>query len=99
MSTNSRNKILLLCNILGLETVVDEIAANLFSEGAATPSAILSPFYRENAPLLPSGSSIIHNLTTSCPWYQTAIKDSVYITGRVLSSTTTKPIDNAIVDV
>lgn len=99
MSTDRRNETQLLCDILGLETLVDEITANLLSEGAATPSAILGPFYRQNAPLLPNGSSIVRNLTPACSWYQTAIQDSAYITGRVISSATSQPIPNAIVDV
>lgn len=99
MSNDRRNETQLLCDILGLETLVDEITANLLSDGASTPSAILGPFYRQDAPLLPNGSSIVRDLTPSCPWYSAAIEDSAYLTGRVLSSGTSRPIPNAIVDV
>lgn len=104
MSTDRRNETQLLCDILGLETLVDEITANLLADasgsGASTPSAILGPFYRHDAPLLPNGSSIVRDLNPSIPWYEQAIADSCYITGRVLSShAPATPIRNAIVDV
>ncbi|KAK1756174.1 Intradiol ring-cleavage dioxygenase [Echria macrotheca] len=105
MSTDRRNETQLLCDILGLETLVDEITANLLSSTSSssssspTPSAILGPFYRSNAPLLPNGTSIVRNLTPSCPWYETAQSDAAHISGKVLSSSTSLPIPNAIVDV
>ncbi|KAK5664117.1 hypothetical protein OQA88_332 [Cercophora sp. LCS_1] len=98
MSDDRRNETQLLCDILGLETLVDEITANLLSSGAATPSAILGPFYREDAPLLPNDSSIVQDLNPAVSWYKQAVENSAYISGRVLSSDST-PICNAIVDV
>jgi len=104
MSDDRRNETQLLCDILGLETLVDEITANMVADasaaGAATPSAILGPFYRHDAPVLPNGSSIVRELTPAVTWYETAIADSALITGRVLSSASpTMPICNAVVDV
>jgi len=104
MSTDKRNETQLLCDILGLETLVDEITANLVADasasGASTPSAILGPFYRHDAPLLPNGTSIVRNLTPAVPWYATAIADSAFVKGRVFSSSSPNtPIRNAIVDV
>jgi len=99
MSTDRRNETLLLFDILSFETLVNEITANLSSQDAATPSAILGPFYRENAPLLPNGSSIVRDLNLSCLWYEVAIKDSAYINRCVLSSATSHAIPNAIIDV
>ncbi|KAK4442143.1 catechol 1,2-dioxygenase [Podospora aff. communis PSN243] len=104
MSDDKRNETQLLCDILGLETLVDEITAKQVADasatGATTPSAILGPFYRHDAPLLPNGSSIVKNLDPSVSWYETAVADSALVTGRVLSSASpTEPIRNAIVDV
>ncbi|KAL0473549.1 catechol 1,2-dioxygenase [Neurospora intermedia] len=98
ISNDRRNETQLLCDILGLESLVDEITSNLLaSSHAGTPSAVLGPFYRHNAPLLPNGSSIVKNLTPETPWFSQAIADSAYITGRVLS-TDGRPIPGAIVD-
>ncbi|KAJ4416789.1 hypothetical protein N0V85_002126 [Neurospora sp. IMI 360204] len=98
ISNDRRNETQLLCDILGLESLVDEITSNLLaSSNAGTPSAVLGPFYRHNAPLLPNGSSIVKNMTPKTPWYSQATADSAYITGRVLS-TDGKPIPGAIVD-
>ncbi|KAK6950439.1 hypothetical protein Daesc_008767 [Daldinia eschscholtzii] len=64
MSTDKRNETGMLCDILGLETLADEISSKLlFDSGsfeAATPSTVLGPFYRPNAPLIPYGGSIIY---------------------------------------
>ncbi|KAK3692811.1 Intradiol ring-cleavage dioxygenase [Podospora appendiculata] len=99
MSTDRRNETQLLCDILGLETLVDEITSKLLSSSFnLTPSAILGPFYRHDAPLLPNGSSIVHGLNPSVPWYDQAIADSAYLTGRVLTPSG-MPIPNAVVDV
>lgn len=104
MSDDKRNETMLLCDILGLETLVDEVTAHMVSaastSGASTPTSILGPFYRENAPLLPNGASIVQDLTPSVPWYDEAVESSAYITGRVMSSSNpSTPIRNAIVDV
>lgn len=50
MSDNKRNETQLVCDILGLESLVDEITS---SKATTTPSAILGPFYRPNAPSSP----------------------------------------------
>ncbi|KAL2271770.1 hypothetical protein VTJ83DRAFT_1141 [Remersonia thermophila] len=99
MSDDRRNETQLLCDILGLESLVDDISSKLLATSSSeTPSAILGPFYRHNAPLLPNGSSIIRGLNPSVPWYQKAVEDSAFITGRVLSSNG-QPIEGAVVDV
>jgi len=99
MSNDRRNETQLLCDVLGLESLVDNITSKLLASSASeTPSAILGPFYRHNAPLLPNGSSIVQNLDPSVPWYTQAIADSAHVTGRVLSSSG-EPIQGAIVDV
>ncbi|KAK3902353.1 catechol 1,2-dioxygenase [Staphylotrichum tortipilum] len=99
MSTDRRNETQLLCDILGLESLVDSITSTLLSTSTSeTPSAILGPFYRHSAPLLPNGSSIIQNLSPSIPWHDQALADSAHVSGRVLSSSG-KPIPGAVVDV
>jgi len=99
MSTDRRNETQLLCDILGLESLVDSITSTLLSTSSAeTPSAILGPFYRHEAPLLPNGASIIQNLTPSIPWHDQALADSAFVSGRVLSSDGV-PIPGAVVDV
>jgi catechol 1,2-dioxygenase len=115
MSDDRRNETQLLCDILGLESLVDEItskqAAGISSSSTATPtpSAILGPFYRAAAPILANGSSVVRNLSPSVPWHDKAVADSAFISGRVFSSHTSNseakrtsdrtPLAGAIVDV
>lgn len=99
MSDDRRNETQLLCDIVGLESLVDEITSKMLAtSNSETPSAILGPFYRHDAPLLPNGSSIVQNLSPSVPWYEQAVADSAFVTGRVLSSSG-PPIKGATVDV
>ncbi|KAI0104121.1 Intradiol ring-cleavage dioxygenase [Nemania sp. FL0031] len=104
MSTDKRNETLLICDILGLESLVDEITSKLLlrstgSNNAITPSAVLGPFYRANAPLLANGSSIISASARDTPWYENAAPLLAHISGRVRSASTHKPIPSAIVDI
>lgn len=65
MSDEKRNEMALVCDVLGLESLVDEITwkqqHRLQAAGAKTntPSAILGPFYRVGMPPLPLGASIL----------------------------------------
>ncbi|KAJ2993802.1 hypothetical protein NUW58_g1736 [Xylaria curta] len=75
MSTDKRNETQLICDILGLESLVDEITSKLALQAtsngnAATPSTVLGPFYRANAPTLANGSSIISAAAQCTPWTQ-----------------------------
>ncbi|KAI1369172.1 Intradiol ring-cleavage dioxygenase [Xylaria arbuscula] len=109
MSTAQRNETQLICDILGLESLVDEITSKLQlrtnsnNSRNATPSAVLGPFYRADAPILANGSSIISPLLLArgSPWYKTAQPLLAHISGRVLSasSSSRRPIANAVVDV
>ncbi|OIW33449.1 aromatic compound dioxygenase [Coniochaeta ligniaria NRRL 30616] len=100
MSTDKRNETQLLCDILGLESLVDEITAKLLVGAAAstTPSAILGPFYRQGAPSLPNGSSIVRGLSPSLPWYERALEDATFIHGRD-STKAMLPLAGATIDV
>jgi catechol 1,2-dioxygenase len=99
MSNAKRDETMLLCDILGLETLVDEITSKLLARSPTqmTPSAILGPFYRADAPYQANNTSIVH--TTHPSWAAQAVADSAFITGRVLSATTGKPLAKATVDV
>lgn len=105
MSDDSRNETQLLCSVLGLETLVDAITSreNQSADAASnpsyvynlppTPSNILGPFYRFNAPLLPAASSIV------APQNRDAyIESTTFFSGRVLS-TLGEPIAGATLDV
>ncbi|ORY69825.1 Intradiol ring-cleavage dioxygenase [Pseudomassariella vexata] len=100
MSDDKRNETQLLCDILGLESLVDEISSKLLQTPGSktTPSAVLGPFHRASAPVLSNGSSIIHASPTS-PWYKSASDLLTHISGRVISSTSGTPISNASIDV
>lgn len=98
-STPARNETQLICDILGLETLVDETTFHQLTESQTTPSrptesAILGPFWRANAPILPMDSSIVRSLPDSCPE-----ADHAYLSGRVTSAVTGKPIEGAELDI
>lgn len=100
MSDNKRNETQLICDILGLESLVDEITSKILQQqgSTATPSAILGPFYRVDAPILPVGSSIVAK--TGVTEWDTAASDMLTrLSGCVLNAEGGKPIANAIVDV
>lgn len=102
MSTDRRDETGLLCDILGLESLVDEITSKLSLESdeasATTPSTILGPFYRTGAPVLPNGSSIVFASPES-DWYQKAKHLLAHVSGRVVSASSGKVIPNATIDV
>ncbi|KAF6837858.1 catechol -dioxygenase 1 [Colletotrichum plurivorum] len=99
MSNDARNETQLVCDILGLESLVDEITSKQLQlntttslEHNPTSSAILGPFYRHNAPVLPNGSSIVSSIES--PEYK---KASTHLSGRVLDPNG-RPVPGAIVD-
>jgi catechol 1,2-dioxygenase len=100
MSDDKRNETQLVCDIIGLESLADESTSKqLATSSHETSSAILGPFYRSDAPILPNGSSIVNNLTPATPWYEQAISGSAFVAGRVMSASTGQPIAGAVVDV
>lgn len=102
MSTDQRNETQLLSDILGLESLVDSITSRQLAAKAAdassiklayTPSAILGPFYRSNAPILPASSSIV------APSNRLAyLSSTTHLSGRVLTASG-GPIRSAILDI
>jgi len=94
MSTDSRNETQLICDILGLESLVDDLTATqLAASSRATPSAVLGPFYRQGAPIMPNGSSIVAPSKRA-----EYAPDATFLSGRVLDSYG-NPIVGAVVDV
>ncbi|RAL59684.1 hypothetical protein DID88_000317 [Monilinia fructigena] len=86
MSDHKRNEGQLISDVIGLESLVDEITYKKAADAvdAATASAILGPFFRHDAPVLENESSII----------QTAADygEIVYMHGTVIDNKTKKPI-------
>ncbi|WDK15925.1 dioxygenase [Colletotrichum graminicola] len=100
MSNDTRNETQLLCDILGLESLVDEITSKQLQlkttsslETSPTSSAVLGPFYRYDAQILPNGSSIVSSLDS--PDYQEAF---THLHGRVLDQHG-QPVKDATVDI
>jgi len=94
MSDDKRNEGQLVCDVLGLESLVDEITYKLASEAADEPTAtaILGPFYRHNHPKLPMGGCIVAEETNKQG-------DRTWMHGTVTDFRTGKPIEGAEMDV
>ncbi|KFX95367.1 hypothetical protein O988_05827 [Pseudogymnoascus sp. VKM F-3808] len=89
-STPIRNEGLRICDVLGVESLVDEIAHKHASEsGSPTSSSILGPFWSPNAPFRQNGESVIQDKHDG---------QVVYMHGRVLDLETKKPVANAVFD-
>ncbi|KAI1845952.1 hypothetical protein JX265_011152 [Neoarthrinium moseri] len=92
MSNQKRNEGQLLCDVIGLESLVDDITYQeaTKSGGSATASAILGPFWRHDTPTRENGTTI----TFDTP------KDGqvAFLHGRVTSADTGKPLANASVE-
>lgn len=57
ISDDARNEFILISDIVGVEVLVDMLDKRPTHD--ETVSTVLGPFYRENAPVLPNGASII----------------------------------------
>ena len=89
MSDDRRNEMLLLADVVGLESLADQITHHLDGSSDTTASAILGPFWRAEAPILSNGASIVQGNTEGA---------TVLMSGRVASRDGT-PIAAAVVDV
>ncbi|KAK1254801.1 hypothetical protein MKX08_008796 [Trichoderma sp. CBMAI-0020] len=93
MSNDKRNEGQLVCDVIGLESLVDDITYREASKADKPPtsSAILGPFWRADAPIRENGTTITFNTP----------KDAMvaYMHGQVTSAETGKPLANATVDV
>ena len=92
MSNEKRNEGQLLVDVLGMESLVDEITYTLASEAHDQPTAtaILGPFWRKDAPIYKHGQSIVSGFPDG---------DHTLMYGRVLDFDTGEPIENAELDV
>ncbi|KAK4101569.1 aromatic compound dioxygenase [Parathielavia hyrcaniae] len=93
-SNKTRNETHRICDVIGLESLVDEIAHKIISESGMDPtsSSILGPFWSPNAPFREMGDAIF--------------QDGVPAGGRVVKMhgvirdiTTGRPIPNAVFDI
>jgi catechol 1,2-dioxygenase len=93
MSTDRRNEGQLVCDIFGLESLVDEITYKLASDAADEPTAtaILGPFWRKDAPEKQMGDTIVSGFEDK--------GDRTWMHGIVTDFKTGKPIEGALLDV
>ncbi|KAJ5765416.1 hypothetical protein N7520_004975 [Penicillium odoratum] len=93
MSDDKRNEGQLVCDVIGLESLVDEITFKLAEEAkdAPTATAILGPFFRADTPYRSNGDDIVINKP----------KDGqmAFMHGRIMDFTTQKPLVGATVEV
>ena len=101
MYSDSRNEVALLCDILGLESLVDSLESHRLASTSChkdqklnpTSSCILGPFYRPEAVILPADASIISDSNRDA-----YLPSTTYMTGRVLD-TGGEPIPGATIDI
>ncbi|KAG6034221.1 hypothetical protein E4U41_006653 [Claviceps citrina] len=93
MSDDKRNEGQLLCDVLGLESLVDDItfSAATKSTNGLTASAILGPFWRRDTPHRQNGSTITFDTPPD--------GKVVHMHGKVTDVQTGEPLQNATVDV
>jgi len=92
-STKTRNEAHRVSDVLGLESLVDEIANKIIAEGDIDPtsSSILGPFWSPDAPFRENGGSIIQNPNPDgrvCKMH-----------GTITDLLTGKPIPGAVFDI
>ncbi|KAF5859275.1 hypothetical protein ETB97_003136 [Aspergillus alliaceus] len=92
MSNDKRNEGQLVCDVIGLESLVDEITFKLADEAEDTPTAtaILGPFFRADTPYRKNGDNIVKGVPDG---------EMVFMHGQVIDFTTKKPLVGATVEV
>lgn len=90
----SRNEGQLVCDVPGLESLVDEITYKFASDAADEPTAtaILDPFYRHNAPKLALSSCIVSEEINK-------MGNRTWMHGVVTGYRTGKPLEGLKIDV
>ncbi|KAK9342146.1 Intradiol ring-cleavage dioxygenase [Lipomyces starkeyi] len=88
MSDTKRNEAILVCDVLGVESLVDAITYDLETQ-THTKSCIIGPFYRENSPVYENGETII----------QKDLGGGTAVVRGVVRSTNGSPIEGAKVEV
>jgi catechol 1,2-dioxygenase len=93
MSDDRRNEGQLLCDILGLESLIDEITYKLASEAQDEPTAtaILGPFWRKDAPQKQMGDTIVSGIDEE--------GHRTWMHGIVTDFRTGEPIEGAVLDI
>ncbi|KAJ5294397.1 hypothetical protein N7508_009218 [Penicillium antarcticum] len=93
MSDDKRNEGQLVCDVFGLESLVDEITFKLAEEAkdAPTATAILGPFFRADTPWRQNGEDIVKS--------KPADAEMAFMQGRVMDFQTKKPLVGAAVEV
>ncbi|KAE8143879.1 Intradiol ring-cleavage dioxygenase [Aspergillus pseudotamarii] len=93
MSDDKRNEGQLLCDVIGLESLIDEITFTLAGEAkdAPTATAILGPFFRADTPWRQNGEDIVKT--------KPANGEMVFMHGQVLDFASKKPLVEATVEV
>jgi len=93
MSDDKRNEGQLMCDVLGIESLVDDItfSAATKSSSGLTASAILGPFWREDHPMRPNNTSISFDTPDDA--------QVAFMHGRVTDVKTGNPIAGATVDI
>ncbi|KAF6793709.1 dioxygenase [Colletotrichum sojae] len=94
MSNDRRNEGQLLCDVIGLESLVDDITSRAATRSGANPgtaTAILGPFWRADTPVRENGNTIV----LKCP----EDGEVGFMYGRVTCADTGRPLANASVDV
>ncbi|KAJ5184809.1 Intradiol ring-cleavage dioxygenase core [Penicillium cf. griseofulvum] len=93
MSDDKRNEGQLVCDVLGLESLVDEITFTLAGEAqdAPTATAILGPFFRADTPYRENGEDIVKT--------KPADAEMTFMHGRVMDFQTKQPLVGATVEV
>ncbi|KAF2175770.1 hypothetical protein K469DRAFT_743182 [Zopfia rhizophila CBS 207.26] len=91
-STSTRNEAHRISDVLGLESLVDEIAHKHINESGEEPtsSSILGPFWSPNAPFRENGGSIIMSPHQGEP---------TLMHGVITDLDTKKPIPGAVIDI
>ncbi|KAJ5888232.1 Intradiol ring-cleavage dioxygenase core [Penicillium taxi] len=93
MSDDKRNEGQLVCDVIGLESLVDEITFTLAGEAkdAPTATAILGPFFRADTPYRANGDDIVISKPKDA--------EMAFMHGRVLDFETGLPLVGATVEV
>lgn len=89
MTDDKRDEMLLLTDVLGSESLIDDIAQKLAQDDATAPTA-LGPFWRSNAPRREMGDSIVFGIESG---------DHTFMHGTVTDAATGEPIANAMLDI
>jgi catechol 1,2-dioxygenase len=89
MTNDRRDEMLLLTDVLGSESLIDDITYVLSGGNATVPTA-LGPFWRANAPRRQMGDTIVFGIESD---------QRAFMHGCVVDSETGEPIANAEIDV